>query len=1511
MLDDTEKLDPRIKNFFLYFKYQPSPEEINIWEKFQFETIEIKDNTIQIVFKVFHYFSYESIKNFIENLKLQNIDIICNYQINTQFTKDFKSDLKLKFSSFKFLDFKHKKDKDLFQINFSSQDDLINFQKILNSDFDQYLIGHYGWEYFLNSKPFVENKDLSESNTTLTETKSSEKVNQGSNKEMIEEKYNHVKLAQPKKKILSNGEKYSFQNRFINPLIIDEKKTKNDSDNSQSNPNLIFQSSKIVTKNSNTLRFEKISDVLSNVHENEQFFLTGTVTDLQETTPKDWTIFQFYLNDGTERLCFKKFFKTSSSHSTFFNKFKKLQNDDYIVVDSTYRHDSYLKQECGFLKDFEILQKKPKVKKKYSKYHLKRTELSVHTNMSMMDGVNKVEEYLERAVEYDLDGLAITDNNSVQNFPSAYYWKLKNKPQFKLIYGLSLNVIPKVPDIFINQKIEEFNFKKIKQFIVFDLETTGFYASVNEIIEFAGIKIVDGKIVDKLEIFLKPSQPINDFIQNLTGISNEMLKDGYDPKSGILKIKEFIGDYLLVAHNALFDYSFLQSYYLKYLDDVLSNLVLDTYSLARFILVDKKKFSLKSLAGYFKIKYLENSPSLEKSNDNSGPTTNAHRAGYDAEVLYACFLKLLELLENNGLNDFKDICQIKIDDNDNRSVNLLKYYETTRGWPINIYVKNQAGIEKLYELLSLASTDYCFKRPKIFFENIEKMKEHFILTSCDFRSPVFNSVIQNNFSDFKKFALNYDYLELNPPRAYLNFIGDNKFKSITLIQDIIKTFIKWAKKINKPVIVTSNCFYLDEEDYSVRDLLIKNYKNKSWTHYLKSYDNDQKSPQAHLYETKKLVDQFDFLNDKDLVEEIIFINPKKISDQISNDLIPIKSKLYPVVIDENASNLIKKICYRKLEKIYGKNPDKLIIFRLEEELKIIIRNDYANIFLISNLIVNKSLKDKYLVGSRGSIGSSFVGFLLNITEVNPLPAHYVCPSCHYHHFVDKNIDSGFDLDIIPCPKCSNQMVGDGHNIFFETFLGIDGNKVPDIDLNFASSYQNKIHQFVVDLFSPKQVFRAGTISKIQDKLAYSYFMEYAENNPEKVYQLNKSLIIKKLTGIKKTSSQHPGGFVIIPKGMNINQFTPVCYPGDDRKADFKITHFDIDVIHDILLKLDLLGHLDPEVISIMTKLVNKSALLNQISFHDKKILSLFRSTEALGYKIKGLVNDSIGVIGAPEFGTNFVRKMLLDGKPTKFSDLVRISGLSHGTNVWINNAKNLILKKNHKLKDVVACRDDIMINLIDAGVNRNLAFEIMESIRKGKGLNADYEHILKEAKIPSWYIESCKKITYLFPKAHATAYVMMAWRILWFKIYYPLEYYSVYFSVRCTHFEPEFLILKDPFLIKKRLNEIKAIDEKRQTSEEKDLITSYESALEFIARGFSFEQVNLQKSDAYKFIIDHERNSLILPFRSIKGLGDIVGKKIVAFRKSNPDFNHQLFKEAKILNQTQLKIFKNLNIIND
>ncbi|MFC7392584.1 PolC-type DNA polymerase III [Scopulibacillus cellulosilyticus] len=1157
------------------------------------------------------------------------------------------------------------------------------------------------------------------------------------------------------------------------------------------------------------------------------------------------------LRSGRTLLLFKITDYTSSILIKYFSRDKEdaqkitaLKKGIWVKVRGGVQNDTFVRDLVMIANDIEEIQ--PKKRKDNAPDGQKRVECHAHTVMSQMDAVASAESLVARAGEWGHKAIAITDHGVVQSFPEAY--AAGKKHGVKVLYGLEANLVDDGVPIAYNESHRLLN---DDTYVVFDVETTGLSAVYHKIIELAAVKVRRGEIIDRFERFANPHESLSQTIIELTSITDDMLRDAPEIDVVLKDFYDFIGDSILVAHNASFDMGFMNASYERIGYEKLTNPVIDTLELGRFLYPDMKNHRLNTLCKAFNI-----------------DLTQHHRAIYDAEATGYLLWKMLTDAEEKGITYHDQL-------NDNMGKGN---FERVRPSHAIILAKNQTGLKNLYKLVSLSHVQYFYRMPRIPRSQLEKHREGLLIGSgCD-KGEVFEAMMQKSADEAETVAKFYDYIEIQPPANYAHLIEKELVNDELALKQIIGNLVKLGEKLNKPVIATGNVHYIDPHDHLYRKILIASQAGNPL--------NRQTQPQVHFRTTDEMQDCLSFLGEEK-AKEVVVTNPNQLADLI-DDIAPVPDQLYTPKI-EGADDEVREMSYQKARSIYGDELPDIVEKRLEKELNSIIGHGFAVIYLISHKLVKKSLIDGYLVGSRGSVGSSFVATMMDITEVNPLPPHYVCPKCHHvEFFTDGSVACGFDLPDKACPECGTEYKKDGHDIPFETFLGFKGDKVPDIDLNFSGEYQPTAHAYTKELFGEDYVYRAGTIGTVADKTAFGFVKGYEGDHNLHFRGAEIDRLASGCTGVKRTTGQHPGGIIVIPDYMDVHDFTPIQYPADDKNSEWRTTHFDFHSIHDNVLKLDILGHDDPTVIRMLQDLSGIDP--KTIPTDDPEVMKIFSSPESLGVT-EEQIRCKTGTLGIPEFGTRFVRQMLEDTKPTTFAELVQISGLSHGTDVWLGNAQELINNGTCVLKDVIGCRDDIMVYLLHKGLEPSLAFKIMEFVRKGKGLTDEWIAEMKKHDVPDWYIDSCLKIKYMFPKAHATAYVLMAVRIAHFKVHNPILFYATYFTVRADDFDID-VMRRGSNSIRAKIDEIegKGLD---ASPKEKNLLVVLEMALEMCERGFSFQSVDLYRSKATEFVVDGD--SLIPPFNALQGVGTNAAINIVNAREEGEFLSKEdLQKRAKL-----------------
>jgi len=1157
-----------------------------------------------------------------------------------------------------------------------------------------------------------------------------------------------------------------------------------------------------------------------------------------------------------------------------------------IAVKGEVLYDSYARQMAIRVSDIKFLQDLPLRQDTYEGE--KRIELHAHTKMSAMDGVAAVSDYFKAAKRFGMTAFGITDHGVVQAFPKAQ--DVGKTMGIKVLYGSELYMVDSKLNIAFNEcdtPLSEMTYT------VFDLETTGLSARYDRIIEFGATKYCKGDIIDEIDFFINPNRPLSSVTTKLTGITEEMVRGGKGIKQALNDILEFIGDSTLVAHNATFDFGFLNEALKNNNMPKLKNPVIDTLPLSRYMFPKTRSHNLGSVARQVNADYDED---------------EAHRAIYDAQVLSNVWQAMsTRLLSTNPKFTHKQL-------NDLTSEDVV--LNAPHPYHVIAYAKNKKGLKDLFKLISKSNIKYFNNIPRIPKEEIQAHREDLLIGSACYNGEVFQACMTKSEEVAKETMAFYDYIEVQPPANYTFLVNDGQISSQELVIKILKDMISAARDIGKMVVATSDCHYVEPEDKIYRDVFVSAKGLKGARHPMNPYHRAKmklfENPDQHLRTTDEMIKEFDFLHDPEYVKEIVISNTHKIADMLDDNIKPIHDGLSAPTIDD-CDILLRDKVYSNAHKYYGEKLPKIIEDRLNAEMKGISENHYEVIYWIASKIVTRAVRDGYIVGSRGSVGSSLVATMADITEVNPLPPHYRCPECKYSDFnVDPKYRSGFDLPEKKCPICGAPMVHDGQNIPFATFIGFNAEKTPDIDLNFPPDYQARAHEMTKTLLteeSGNHVYKAGTIESVQDKNAIGYvkgYFESLEMHPEsnvkadEISQAELLRIAQGCTGVKRTTGQHPGGIIVIPRGMEAEDFTPIQYPADKMDANWETSHFDFNSMHDTILKLDLLGHVDPMSIRIMAQYSNKN--IYEIPFNDPEVMSLFSSPDALHMKENPL-NFKVGTLGLPEFGTRFVMSMLEETHPKTFADLLIVSGLSHGTDVYAGNQKNLINDNIADLQSVIGCRDDIMIGLHEKyGLPLEHTFDIMELVRHGKfnaakskGKMEKYIKEMREHNVPEYYIDSCCRIKYLFPKGHAVAYCMMGVRVGWFKIHDPLSYYAGYFTCRGKQFDLQTMCAGINAILRK-IDEINEAGKTRPLKPaENDLKLVLMITLEMYERGYKIGKLNVNESLGTKFLIDRENNAIIPPFSTVPGIGESVAQSIEDGRKSGP--YHSI---EDLINRTQL-----------
>ena len=1112
-----------------------------------------------------------------------------------------------------------------------------------------------------------------------------------------------------------------------------------------------------------------------------------------------------------------------------------------------------------------------------------------------MDGVSEAKDLVKRAHDWGHPAIAITDHGVVQGFTDANHVieDLDKDDPFKVIYGVEGYLVDDLTKIAENEKGQDLE----GTYVVFDIETTGFSAVTDRIIEIGAVKVEDGKITDKFSTFVNPKRPIPFRITELTGITDEMVIDSPDIETILPQFIEFIGDAVLVAHNASFDVGFIEQNCKRQKIEADFTYV-DTVALARVLLPALNRFKLDTVAKALNI-------SLE----------NHHRAVDDAGCTAEIFVKFVQMLKERELTTLAKVNEFG--DLNPDSIKKLPTYH------VIILARNDIGRVNLYQLVSASHLVYYNRRPRIPKSVLNEHREGLIVGSACEAGELYRALLDGKPDEtIAKIVDFYDYLEIQPLGNNAFMVESDKVTSVNSMEDIMdlnRKIVHLGEQFHKPVVGTCDVHFMDPEDEVYRRIIMAG----------KGFGDADKQAPLYLRTTEEMLDEFAYLG-SEKAYEVVIRNTNLIADMIEK-ISPVRPDKCPPVI-ENSDQMLRDICYNKAHSMYGDPLPEIVHERLERELNSIISNGFAVMYIIAQKLVWKSNEDGYLVGSRGSVGSSFVATMAGITEVNPLVPHYYCSNCHYSDFDSEEVKKyvggcGHDMPDKNCPVCGQKLVKDGFDIPFETFLGFKGNKEPDIDLNFSGDYQSKAHKYTEVIFGKGQTFRAGTIAALAEKTAYGYVKNYYEERGDRKRNCEIDRIVAGCTGIRRSTGQHPGGIVVLPHGEDINSFTPIQHPANDMTTDIITTHFDYHSIDHNLLKLDILGHDDPTMIKTLEELINSDAMDNKydgvnnvfkatdIPLDDPGVMGLFAGTEVLGITPEDIDGCPLGCLGVPEFGTDFVIQMVIDTKPKTLSDLIRISGLSHGTDVWLNNAQTLIEEGKATISTAICTRDDIMTYLINKGVESEESFTIMERVRKGtvaKGKCKEWSQFKKdmlEHDVPEWYIWSCERIKYMFPKAHAAAYVMMAYRIAYCKINYPLAYYAAYFGIRASAFSYELMGQGKEKLLY-HMKEYKRKAELNQLSKkDQDTLKDMKNVLEMYARGFDFLPIDIYKSKASKFQIVGDK--LLPPFNTIDGMGDKAAEAMEIAAKDGPYLSKDDFRQRTKVSKTLVDLMADMGLLGD
>ena len=1276
------------------------------------------------------------------------------------------------------------------------------------------------------------------------ERREQNKLQAGENSQQVDTHFEEAVTSQPMH-AKGNGE-YQGGNNYQggNPKFNRKKPTNSFIENEEA---VIFKG----WKELNSPKYVKIADLSP---EQNEIILKGKISNYESRETKNGGfLISFDMYDGSSSINIKAFLKANE----FGEVNPKMKSTKAVRIVGTYEYNNFSK-EFGVIAN-SIEESTFEEAKRMDNSEEKRVELHLHTQMSQMDAVTSATDLIKCAIRWGHKAIAITDHGVAQSFPEAK--KAAKDSDIKVIYGVEAYLAPdNVTSVYDakEQKIEE------TTYCVLDIETTGISRFTEKITEFGIMKVKNGEVIDTFECFVNPEKPIPPRVVEVTNITDDMVKDAETIDKVMPKVIEFVGDSVIVAHNANFDVGFIK-YNAENLGLEFNNTYIDTLALAKELFPDFKKYKLGIIAEKLGIK-----------------VDVAHRALADVETLVAVFNVMIEQLKEKEIFELRDLDKIL-----SKDVN----FKTLPTYHAIVLAKNKVGLKNLYKLISFSHVDYFYKKPRMLKSLLAKYSEGLIIGSACEQGELFRAIVEGKPDDeIEAIADFYDYLEIQPLGNNMFMVKNGTVPSVDTLIEFNKKIVALGEKLDKPVVATCDVHFMNPEDEIYRRILQAG----------QGYEDADDQPPLYYRTTEEMLREFQYLG-KEKAYEVVVTNTNKIADMCEK-IDPIADYKAAPHID-GCEDTIRNITMKRATELYGNPLPEIVEQRVNKELDSIIKNGFSVMYIIAQKLVHKSNEDGYLVGSRGSVGSSFVANMTGITEVNSLPPHYRCPNCKYSDFTDYGVKNGFDLPDKVCPKCGTKLDKDGMDIPFETFLGFDGDKEPDIDLNFSGEYQAKAHRYTEVIFGKGTTFKAGTIGTIADKTAYGYVKKYYEERHIPINNAETTRIALGCTGVKRTSGQHPGGIIVVPIGYEIYEFCPVQHPADDPDSDIITTHFDYHSIDQNLLKLDILGHDDPTMIRMLQDITGVDP--QKIPLDDKETMSIFSSTKALGVTPEQ-IHSEVGTFGVPEFGTKFVRGMLVDTKPTMFEELLRISGLSHGTDVWLNNAQTLIEDGTIKLEEAICTRDDIMLYLIKKGLPPKPSFKIMESVRKGRGLSEEQEQLMRENNVPDWYIASCKKIKYMFPKAHAAADVTLAFRIAWFKVHIPLAYYASFYSIRADEFDSDSMIYGK----EKVINKMREIDLQgnNASTKDKNMYSILELVLEMYERGYSFLPIDLYKSDAKKFLI--EDGMIRPPLNSVGGLGTVAAENIQRAREEGGNF--MSIEELKLragIGKSTVELLKNANCL--
>ncbi len=1173
----------------------------------------------------------------------------------------------------------------------------------------------------------------------------------------------------------------------------------------------------------------------------------------------------FGVFDGNTSIEVKKYGLTVEEEKEFKSNVK---NGDCIALRGYIKketHKSYVDQDFSFF--FSDLLKVKKINRSDNS-EKKRVELHLHTTMSAMDALIPPDVAVKTANRWGMPAIAITDHGNVQGYQKAML--AAEALGQKVIYGMEAYFVNDTAGVISGEYAGGFD----DEMIVFDIETTGLSVQTCKITEIGAVCIRSGEVIRSFDTFVDPEEPIPPEITELTSITDEMVKGAPRVKEALEQFFAFLGrrpdgkPKLMIAHNAGFDIGFIR-YFAEKNGVTFDNPYLDTVALSRYLNPDLKNHKLDTLAKHYDL-----------------GDFNHHRACDDAEMLARIFFAMQGRLREMEIHDFEALRRDMLAKAD--PLKLKTYH-------MILLVKNKTGLKNLYRLISYSYLKYYRRTPRIPKTELDRYREGLIVGSACEAGELYQALLENKSEAVIEELVNYyDYLEIQPLSNNHFLVAESRVKDDEGLRNLNRRIVELGERYHKPVVATCDAHFLNDEDELCRKILLAGMK-------FKDFDKE-----AHLYfrTTEEMLREFSYLGEEKAYE-VVVTNTNLIADSIESDIRPFPKGTFTPHMD-GAEEDLQRICYEHAEGQYGKPLPEIVHSRLEKELTSIIKNGFAVLYMIAQKLVWYSESQGYLVGSRGSVGSSFVASCAGISEVNPLPPHYYCPNCkNSEFFTDGSVGSGFDLPDKVCPKCGTPYKADGHDIPFETFLGFYGDKSPDIDLNFSGEVQGKVHKYTEELFGAENVFRAGTIGELADKTAYGFIAKYLDDKGVSLSRSEMNRLVSCCVGVKRTTGQHPGGIVVVPREYEIYDFCPVQHPADDANSNIVTTHFTFEYLHDTLLKLDELGHDMPTKYKWLERYSGTSVM--DVKMNDATVYELFQSTKPLGIRPEDIGGCQLGTWGLPEMGTRFIQQVLIDAKPKNFADLLQISGLTHGTDVWLGNAQDLIKEGVCDISKVIGCRDGIMLDLIRYGLDNSLAFKIMESVRKGKGLKPEWEEEMTAHGVPDWYIRSCKKIKYMFPKAHAAAYVMSAIRLGWYKIHLPVVFYAAMFTVAPNGFDAE-IVMQGKKAVE---NYIKDIERRGReaSAKEQSSVSTFQLVMEAYARGIRFLPIDINKSEAHCYRPEGT-NGIRLPFSSLGGLGETAAENIESARSEEPFFSVEDLQLRAKLTKSVIETMRRNGILN-